>query len=393
MNGYGSERTSSYVGKAKDMSNTTPRVSIVLANFNGGDWLQKSISSVLAQKYQNWELILIDDCSTDHSREIIESFQDNRIYPFYLPNNQHMVYGFNFGISQARGEYIARIDSDDFWHSEKLALQVEFLDCHPEYGACFTWVDVVDENDNQITEFYTDRVEIFKVKNMGQAKWLHYMYFRGACLCHPSVLMRKTVLDDVGWYNYALVQIQDYELWLRIVKKYPIYVIQTPLVNYRWFMNGENASAPSPTTNIRSNYEFTYVLSKFFDDIPDDLFIKAFQSEFIHKDRMDKLHLECEKMFLQLRAVFCGHAPKLGGMERFAHLLEAEETREILKKDYGVNQKNFYELSASPLFYDPSSNIDSIPLRTLIRKVIIRILDKTPALKRFLKGCMRLIGK
>jgi glycosyltransferase involved in cell wall biosynthesis len=365
----------------KNKSNTAakPQVSIVLSNFNGGDWLKKSVASVLSQTFQNWELILIDDCSTDNSREIIESFKDARIRPFYFQQNQHMVYGFNFGISQAQGEYIARIDSDDCWYPEKLQQQVSFMDKNKEYGACFTWVNVIDEHDNSLSSAQTDRAKVFNVNNMQQHEWLHYLYFKGPCFCHSSALIRLAALNVVGIYKYALIQLQDYELWLRIVKKYPIYIIQTPLVNYRWFTDGTNASSPSAAVNTRSNFEFTYIHSKYFDSISDEQFIKSFNSEFIHKNKIDKIHLECEKIFLLLKPVFSGHTPKIGAMEKFIQLLQSDEAREVLWNDYYVNQKSFYELASNPVYYDqamhdPIGVLKTIKPVRLAKEIIKRIM-------------------
>ncbi len=323
------------------------KVSIIMSNYNCEAYIGKAIQSVLNQTYEDFEFIIIDDHSTDGSREIIDSFHDVRIKRIYFEQNEHMCFAFNYALKIAVGDYYARIDSDDTWEPEKLEKQICYMEAHPACGACFTLVHVVDENDSFLTAEQTDRVTLLETSNKTQAEWLRYFYFNGSCLCHPSVVIRRKALEIAGIYNYSLVQIQDYELWIRIAKKFDLYVLQERLTNYRWFMSGKNASAPSLAVNRRSKYEFTYVLSKYFDDIPDALFIEAFGSDFIIPGTTNTNELQCEKALLLLRPVFCGHCPKIGGMEKLITLLQNDVTREILRNKYYVTQKNFYELSAS----------------------------------------------
>lgn len=329
-----------------------PKISIILSNYNGEQFIEYTIKSVLSQTYTDYEFIIIDDCSTDKSRDIIDSFDDCRIRKIYFDKNEHMCYAFNYAISIALGEYYARIDSDDCWHSEKLRKQIEYMEEHPECGACFTLVNVVDENENILTADDTDRVELFEVQNRSRAEWINYFYFKGSCLCHPSVLMRREVIEKVGVYNYSLLQIQDFELWTRIVKEYEIHVIQERLTNYRWFISGKNASAPSDTVNRRSNVEFAYVLSRYFDDISDELFVSAFAEEFVNKKARSHEMLLCERALMLLRPVFCGYPGKIGGIIKLINLMQNEKTREILRREYVISQKNIYELTASPILYD-----------------------------------------
>ena len=242
------------------------------------------------------------------------------------------------------------------------------MEANKNCGACFTLITVVDENNNPLTNDQSDRVGLLETHNRSQAEWLRKFYFEGSCLCHPSVLMRKSTIDEVGPYNYSLVQIQDYELWVRIAKKYDIYVIQERLTNYRWFLTGRNASAPSPAVNTRSEFEFTYVLSRYFDDIPDELFIEAFGKDFVAVGTTDHDELLCERALLLLRSVFCGNRPKLGGMEKLIDLLQNEKTRNILRNKYNITQKNFYELSASPVFYSDEMMMEIDYLRQELTK-------------------------
>ena len=372
-----------------------PKISIVLSNYNGGDLLKSAIQSVIDQTFQDWELVLIDDCSTDHSREIISAFCDKRIRVTYFEKNQHMCYGFNYGISVSKGQYIARIDSDDVWLPEKLEKQYVFMEEHADYGACFTWVDVVDEFNNVLTARQSERVTIFKTNNMEQHEWIRYFYFIGPCLCHPTVLIRKSVLEDVGVYNYSLIQIQDYELWVRIVKKYPIHVITEILIHYRWLSTGKNASASSDTANIRSYYEYAYTMSRYFDDMPDEVFIKAFGNDFVIKGVKDASHLACEKALLLLKPAYGGGVQRIGGMSKLTDLLECDETREILRRDYEITQKFFYELSALPILHNPyvsvPNDLKAVSRKQLLKELVQRTFKKNKIIYLILSKCYKFI--
>lgn len=352
------------------------KVSIIMANFNSIEFINQTMESVLSQTYTNWEFIIVDDCSTDNSREIIDSYKDDRIKRFYMDHHEHMVYGFNLGISHSTGDYLARIDNDDTWEPDKLEKQINYMEMHPDCGACFTLVNVIDEFGRTLTEIDTDRARVFNTANRSQTQWPRYFFWNGSCLCHTSVLMKREIIKTVGVYNYSLLQLQDFDLWVRIAKKYPIYVIQEKLANYRWLVKSSgNASAPSLKVSRRSNYEFHYIISRYFDDIPDKLFIEAFGDDFIRKGTTDHDELLCERAFLLLKTDYCGNLSKLGGMARLIDLLQNDKTREILRKKYNYTQLDFYELSATPILYEGNA-ISTLTIKEIFTVLVKRILRK-----------------
>ena len=114
-----------------------------------------------------------------------------------------------------RGKYIAIQHSDDIWEPDKLHRQVAFLDMHPDCGACFTWVQVVDEAGRPFldsTDFYYD---IFDQPNRTRHEWLNFFFYKGNALCHPSVLIRRQCFEECGYYRYGLVQLPDFDMWIR----------------------------------------------------------------------------------------------------------------------------------------------------------------------------------
>ncbi len=329
-----------------------PKISVIMPNYNCEQYISYAIRSVLEQSYTNFELIIIDDCSTDNSRDVIDSYQDPRVKKVYFQENECMYYAYNYAISIAKGEYFAIIDSDDYWSVDKLKKQLDYIELHSECGACFTLVNVVDEENTILSENDTDRVKLFEVKNKSQYEWIRHFYFKGSCLCHSSVLIRRDVLKEIGVYNLALVQIADFDLWIRITKQYNIYVMQEKLTNYRWFKSGKNFSAPSEIANRRSNVEVSYVMSRYFDDMSDELFVEVFSSNFINENAHTHEELLCERALILLQTVFYGNPGRIGGIIKLASLIQQESTRKILRERYGITQKYIYELTVSPLLYD-----------------------------------------
>ena len=104
-----------------------PLVSVLMVNYNHEDSIRESIESVLSQSFDNLQFVIVDDGSTDRSCEIVESFHDPRLEFYRLPENRHICYTTNFGLTKVRGDYLARIDSDDLWLPDKLERQLAFL--------------------------------------------------------------------------------------------------------------------------------------------------------------------------------------------------------------------------------------------------------------------------
>ena len=213
-----------------------PKVSVLLANYNGDKHLNEAVSSVLNQTYDDFEFIIVDDASTDSLRKNIESYYDIRMKKCYAEKNRNIAYSLNLALSMASGEYIARIDSDDVWELNKLETQVQYMESHSECGACFTKVNIIDEYSNIANDVYNEYFQLFNdVENKSQKEWLRFFFYRGNCLCHPSVVIRRSTLEQMGgYYHLAYVPAEDYELWTRIVMKYPIHILEDKLVRYRW---------------------------------------------------------------------------------------------------------------------------------------------------------------
>lgn len=329
------------------------KVSIIMANYNGAAYLKESISSVLAQTYSNYELIIIDDGSTDNSREVIESFDDERIKLKLCEKGRHVAYASNQGLQIADGEYIARLDSDDTWEPKKLEKQIQYMETHPETGACFTKVKVIDRESADAEKKYPEIAALFNVTNKTQGEWARCFLCQGNRLCNSSSLIRTSAMKQIGMkYNLAYVPAQDYELWSRLVLKYPIYILEEVLTHYRW-MEGENQiSNPNGDAPIENIYMMTRL--KYLDSFSEEELIKHFGEKFVNSDSRSALELECEKAYLLLHCLEPREKLNFQAFMKFEQILNTDGGLELLERKFDFDLKKYYALYRNKNFYSRS---------------------------------------
>lgn len=242
-----------------------PKVSVIIPSYNHAGYVAGAIRSALDQALGDIEVIVVDDASTDGSQQVIASIRDPRLRYVCQAINRGMSAAINVGLCLANAPYIAVMGSDDVLLPEKLARQAAVLDESSEVAVVFSHVEAMDENG----QFYPDRLAtpaaIFEVENRGRHQWLAHLFQHGNCFCHPSSLMRRSCLDAVGPYDERLAQLQDFDLWLRVLKRHEVFVLQTPLVRYRWLRSGANLSAPETSRMSRIQWEMTHVLEGYLE--------------------------------------------------------------------------------------------------------------------------------
>lgn len=320
-----------------------PKVSVLLSNYNGDKHLDESISSVLSQTYKDFEFIIVDDASTDSSRKVIENYHDKRIKKYYAEKNRNIAYSLNLALSMASGEYIARIDSDDVWELNKLEIQVQYMENHSECGACFTKVNIIDEYSNIANDMYDEYFQLFNsAENKSQREWLRFFFYQGNCLCHPSVVIRRNVLEHVGgYYHLAYVPAEDYELWTRIVMKYPIHILEEKLVRYRW---EETVNKISGKTDGRI-YAFPNIMmltrKRIMENIDSEDLVRYFKEDFINPESESQEELECEKAHILLRC--SGDNANFLGLEKYEELLDNEKMLKVLEEKMEFSLSEYYK--------------------------------------------------
>lgn len=249
---------------------TMPKISILLTSFNHAKFIREAIDSVLRQTFTDFELLILDDASTDESWWIIKSYTDPRIKAIRNPRKGEITFNVIDVISNiANGEYIAVHHSDDVWEVEKLAKQIAWMEAHPETGAVFTDAEAISENSEPLEgHFYSG---IFAQPNRTRHQWLRHFFNHGNALCHPSALIRKRCFEECGYYRPWLWQIDDFDMWIRILLKFEIQVLPEKLTRFRVRNNEANVSGNYRTARIRNFYEYHRVLSNYraIDDFED----------------------------------------------------------------------------------------------------------------------------
>lgn len=209
-----------------------PLISVVMPAYNAEKFATKSIQSVLDQTFKNFELIIIDDASTDKTLEIIKNFQkkDSRIKIIKNNTNLKIAQSLNIGINSARANFIARMDIDDLAHPQRLELQYNLLMKNPKVAVVGSNIIIIDEYDKAILkrDYPTDSKELKKI-------WFRYSPF-----AHPAIMIRKSVFKEYGGYKLGIYPCEDIDLWFEIGSKYEFASISKPLLKYRF--NAESSS-------------------------------------------------------------------------------------------------------------------------------------------------------
>ena len=306
-----------------------PKISVIIHN-NHEKYIGQAIEKFLSQSFKDIEILIADDCSKDNSKEVIEKYKDDRIRTFYLEENLGAVPLLDFLISQAKCEYFALLNSDDYWLPGKLELQYRVLEANPDLGACFTWADIIDENGRVLTTDDVPYADVFKQRNKSQGKWLQFFFFNSNCLCHPSILIKKCIYNELGSYKRYLRQIPDYEMWIRLIKHYPIHIIEKSLVVHRRLLtdNG-NSSAETMENAIRGRNELCLVYDTFFDDMSDEVFREGFSENFLFMNADTHEEFVCEQAFLVLIKQLCGNICAQLALNKVADLLQNDGTRTV----------------------------------------------------------------
>ncbi len=201
--------------------NEQKTVSVIIPTYNRACVLKEAIDSVLAQTYRDFELIVVDDGSTDDTSEMLSAFADNisTITTFHRGPSAAR----NAGINASRGEWIAFLDSDDLWLKDKLKKQLDFFTQNPEYYISQTeeiWI----RNGVRVNP---------RNKHKKYSGWI-FEHCLPLCIVSPSaVMIHRSIFDKIGLFDETMPACEDYDLWLRIAVHYPIHLIDEPLITKR----------------------------------------------------------------------------------------------------------------------------------------------------------------
>jgi len=256
-----------------------PRVTVIMPAYNHERFIDQAIESVLTQSFDDFELLVSDDASSDNTAKVIEAIRDPRLIFKKFKQNQGASTVVNEALGRSRGEYVAILNSDDYFLPGKLQVQVQYLDDHPEVGAVFGLPMFVDECGAPLDPSQNPFGNLFTKTNMPRERWLRRFFCIGNALCHPTVLVRRSCYEQIGRYDMRLAQLPDYDFWIELCKRHEIHIIDSPLTAFRVLAGERNASAGNPVAKARHDWELQLVFRRYLD-LSDDELRSIFNAEF-----------------------------------------------------------------------------------------------------------------
>ncbi|MDI9319168.1 MAG: glycosyltransferase [Phycisphaerales bacterium] len=255
--------------------------------YNAALFIAEAITSVLNQTFGDFELIVVNDGSSDSTESIVNSFKDSRIV-LINQANAGVSEALNAGLRMAKGKYIARVDADDVCKSQRFAEQINFFNQHPDYVLLGTDAEYIDQKGNLVFRFYNDvGYEDEEIKR----NFLNYCPF-----IHSSVMYVKDVIIAVGGYNKNAIAFEDYFLWGRVLQYGKFHNLKEPLMLIRLNVSSvtvDDRDYPSDFLKIKNKAIQTGLL-----DDEDGLILKKSYQSINRKDRLKSYHLLLAKKHL-----------------------------------------------------------------------------------------------
>ncbi len=222
-----------------------PNISVVITTYNRADYVSKAIKSVLHQTYPDWELVIVDDGSTDETPKVVSGYLTNDGKVRYIRQaNQGLSAARNKGIAETHGKYLAFLDDDDWWVPEKLETQVAYMEACPNIGLSYTRLRIIRETDGRL-----DDSTVIPVKMATTFEEIIDESFIPA----STVLIRRNCLENMDWFKNDAVPQEDLELWLRFSQKWRIEALDIPLTIMK--KDARAQLSQDDVRNIKKNIE------------------------------------------------------------------------------------------------------------------------------------------
>jgi glycosyltransferase involved in cell wall biosynthesis len=325
-----------------------PVISVLLTSYNHGEYIAEAIQSVLNQSFQDFELIIIDDCSTDQSWNVIKKFQDPRIIAIRNTTNIGMVHNINSGISLAKGKYIAHFNSDDrFILEDKLQKQFDYLENNLNCGAVFTRAKAINPDGSYLPDKDHYYYSIFdKGRNKTRFEWLKSFFTEYNSLCYPSVLVRKKIYEELGCFNAAYTIMLDLNMWIRICSKYDIYVIDEYMVEFRI---GAHSQSCRSDLNPIAQYEAQRILENFFFLDDGQKFQEVFGDKIADLNYPKEKEKEIVKFLIIKEAMSLTYAHRKFAMDNLFTIFSNPDNVALIGKVFNFDCKEFLSFKKSIL--------------------------------------------
>lgn len=345
---------------------SNPTISVILICYNHERYIDEAIKSILAQTYTDFELIIVDDGSTDNSPNIIREYKDPRITIVEQANSGPSI-ALNTGISNSRGQFIAFMSSDDVSLPDRLMTQIKQIELQ-NADVIFCLPQIIGPDSNILGD---DICPWFFHRDFNSTAELYRQLFHvGNFLCAPSCFCRRSAIEKVGLFKRGLIQLQDFDYWIRACKKMLVIKLhKDPLLRYRYLF-GANLSDRSNMN--RALVETSVIYRTFLDEAPIDLLRNSF-GEKITLDAIEScLDIEIDKSFL----LFEHSQPtiKAIGIERLIVQLEDNDIYKYLTEEKAFGTSRFFQLTKA-ISLDVNKPVDQLKNQFVaIRNLLLRYL-------------------
>lgn len=239
-------------------------VSVFTTLYNHEKFIGQALQSALNQTLSPAEVIVIDDASTDDSVWAARAINHPLIHVY---DEKYNLGGANTvkGVSLCKGDFIAILNSDDAWETEKLEKQYQIMSAFPNTGAVFTHVQVIDEDSNQWDSDSHRLQDNFNSRNRTRHEWLRHFFLVGNPFCASSTFVRRSCFDELGSLNGGYIQLQDMDMWIRVaIAGYDLHVIEEPLTYYRIMRSGTNMSTGHAGARATNSFEYAKILRHYW---------------------------------------------------------------------------------------------------------------------------------
>jgi glycosyltransferase involved in cell wall biosynthesis len=328
-----------------------PKVSVIIPTYNAIAYLPEAVASVLKQTFKDFELIIVDDGSSDRTVEWASQISDRRV-KVILQDNHGSARARNQGIAIAEGEYIALLDADDVWETTKLEKQVNFLDRNPSIGLVDTSVVLINEDGKSTGKVVASKAE--------KDVWKQLVQFQPVCSCDSTPLIRRECFETVGLFDEDLLFLEDLDLWIRLASRYQFGAIEEALVRYRQYSG-------SKSTNCQETLlAFRQIIEETFESAPVELLylrdrgygrinLYLAWKSLVNKDRTGAIHFQ---------SVAIAHYPQLKYSRDYLRLSVALWLMQNFGTQTYENIKAIVQTTKSFIVHDSSfieSKIEHIP--------------------------------
>ena len=230
------------------MENKTDLVDIILPNYNKAKYLKETLDSIVSQSFKNFKIYVIDDCSKDSSIDVIKKYSDKRIILKQLKKNKGVSFCRNLGVRQSVSKYICFVDSDDYWHENKLENQIKFME---KFNHDFTYTDYIPFTENQNGKKFKKRVSVPEQFDFKK-------FVNNSSIAMSTVMLKRSIIKKLRFKKLKICE--DYQFKCEILKKYKAYRCNNTLMYYR-------ISKDSLQSNSLRNLYWVWNINKKFNNL------------------------------------------------------------------------------------------------------------------------------